>query len=276
MILFDQSMWLIFAMPFAGLIAAALSKRQDPVIKGKRILRHDIPARVSHWTHALGTTLLLVSGIILGTRFTPSFVDNDAATALWFNVHFVFALLFLFGTFYWLGNTIVSKHRFREHLPTKNAIKYTVHHYGHLLGIKRFALPPEGKYFESERMAFILAVAATLSVGLTGLVKVAAHAISLPEGFMNTMTWIHDVSAAAMLLFFIAHVFFAAIAPFSWKTLKSMFTGYMPLKHAEEEHGGWVAELETNNDVENTATKVGGTKSDESESSNNTQQKEGA
>lgn len=252
-LLFDQYTWLIFAMPFVGFLVAALSKRRDPLITERRVLRHDVPARLSHWTHALGTTLLLVSGIILGTRFTPSFLANDAATATWFNVHFVFALLFLFGTFYWLGNTLISKHRFREHLPTKNAVKYTVQHYGHLLGIKRFSLPPEGKYFESERMAFILALLATVAVGVTGLVKVLAHMVSIPEGVMNATTWIHDISAAAMLLFFIAHVFFAAIAPFSWTTLKSMFTGYIPLKHAEKEHGGWVAQLEQDGRIESEA-----------------------
>lgn len=249
-LLFDQFTWLVFAAPFLGLLVAGLSKRHDPVIRGDRILRHDGPARVSHWTHALGTALLLVSGIILGTRFTPSFVTGDDSTALWFNVHFVFALLFLFGTFYWLGNTIISRWRFGEHMPTKNAIIYTLNHYGSLLGVKKCTYPKEAKYFESERMAFILAIVATVLVLVSGLFKVLAHALALPEGFMNAITWTHDISAALMLLFFLAHVFFGAILPVSWKTLKSMFTGYLPLEHAKHEHAAWVEELEEKGAIE--------------------------
>lgn len=241
---FDRFLWIVFLVPFLGFLVAGLSKREDPVIRGDKVLRHDKPARVSHWTHAIGTTFLLISGVVLGTKFTPSFVTDNNATALWYNVHFVFVLLFLFGTCYWLGNTLISRYRFKEHLPTKNVVTYTIQHYGHLLGFKRFSMPPEEKYFESEKAAFILAILATVVVALSGLIKVLAHLIYLPEGFMNAMTWTHDISAVAMLVFYVAHVFFAAIAPFSWKSLRSMFTGYVPLDHAQKEHGGWVKTLE--------------------------------
>lgn len=256
-LLFDQFTWLVFAAPFLGLLVAGLSKRRDPVIKGGRVLRHDGPARVSHWSHAIGTAALLVSGIILGTRFTPAFVTSDASTALWFNVHFLFVLLFLFGTFYWLGNTIISRWRFREHMPTKNAITYTLNHYGSLLGVKKCTYPKEAKYFESERMAFILAIVATVAVLASGLLKVAAHAFFLPEGFMGVVTWTHDIAAALMLLFFLAHVFFGAILPVSWTTLRSMFTGYVPLEHAKHEHSAWIEELEEKGAVEAAADTVG-------------------
>ncbi len=240
---FDQFTWLIFLMPFLGLLAAGLSKRQNPVIRGQRVLRHDAPARVSHWSHALGTMMLLVSGIVLGTRFTPSFVTGDNS-ATWFNVHFVFALLFLFGTFYWLGNTVISRWRLREHLPTKHVVGYTLQHYGALLGIKSCHIPPEEKYFESERAAFILAAAAAGLLVVSGIVKVLAHILNISDPIMNAVTWVHDIAAAAMVLFFVAHVFFAAIAPFSWKTFPSMINGYVSLEQAKHEHGGWVEELE--------------------------------
>lgn len=242
-LLFDRFFWIVFMMPFVGLLAAGLSKRRDPSVCGKRVLRHDAPARAAHWSHAVGTVLLLASGIVLGTRFTPSLAAGKDAMALWFNVHFLFVLLFLFGTFYWLGNTVVSRWRFREHLPTRHALSYTLNHYGSLLGFKSCTYPKEAKYFESERMAFILALIATAAVLVSGLLKVLAHALSLPEGFMNAVTWTHDCSAALMLLFLAAHVFFGAVLPFSWPNLRSMFTGYVPLEHAEREHPAWVEGL---------------------------------
>lgn len=240
---FDQFTWIALLMPFLGLACAGLSPRRDPYVKGAKVLRHDAPARAAHWTHALGTVMLLVSGIILGSRFTPSFVDGSAATATWLNVHFLFVLLFLFGTFYWLGNTIISRYRLREHLPTKHVVGYTLQHYGSLLGVKSCKVPPEGKYFESERAAFILAALAAGLLAATGLIKVLAHVVSFPDAFMGVIFWTHDIAAAAMLLFFVAHVFFGAIAPFSWKTLPSMFTGYLALEQAEQEHAGWLEEL---------------------------------
>jgi formate dehydrogenase subunit gamma len=241
---FNSYAWLVFIMPFVGMLCAALTKRRDPVIEGDRVLRHDLAARVAHWTHALSTVALLVTGIALGARFSPSLSTGASASATLFNLHFVFALVFLFGTSYWLGNTLISRYRLREHLPTKNVITYTVRHYGHLLGFKRFSMPPETKYFESERAAFILAVAAAGGVLISGLFKAAAHVISLPEGLMNAMTWAHDLFAALMLLFLLAHVFFAAVIPFAWKTLPSMFTGYVSLDHARKEHTAWLEQLE--------------------------------
>ena len=126
---FDQAPWLVALAPFLGLLLSAFTKRTDPFLSGDRVFRHDAPARISHWAHAAGTTVCLVSGIILGLRFTPAFVDDGPAAIVWQNVHFVAAVVFLFGTFYYLGNTIVSRWRLREHLPTKNVVSYTVRHY---------------------------------------------------------------------------------------------------------------------------------------------------
>ncbi|MCL2826830.1 MAG: cytochrome b/b6 domain-containing protein, partial [Eggerthellaceae bacterium] len=164
-------------MPFLGLFVAGVTKRTDPVIRKGKVLRHDGAARVSHWSHALGTVFLLASGIILGTRFKPSFVTNSGSAAVWFNVHFVFAALFLFGTFFWLGNSIISRYRFKEHLPHKNAIRSTLNHYGSLLKIKGMKMPEEEKYFESERIAFLAALGGGSLMALTGIIKVLAHVV---------------------------------------------------------------------------------------------------
>ncbi len=243
-LLFDSATWLIWLAPFAGVLAAGLSKRKDPVIEGDRVLRHDGPARITHWTHGIGTMMLLVSGIALGLFFTPALVGRGEPVWTWMNVHFAFVVMFLFGTFYYGANTLLATKRFREHLPTKNAIDYTKRHYGLLLGFKKFTFPPEKKYFESEKMAYLLALGSTGLIILTGLLKVAAHAINLPAGLMSLVTPLHDIATVAMLAFFLAHVFFAAVLPMSWPVLRSMFTGYVSLEHAKHEHAGWLAELE--------------------------------
>ena len=73
---FDQAPWLVALAPFFGLFLSAFAKRTDPFIAGDRVYRHDAPARLSHWTHGIGTAVCLASGIVLGLRFTPAFVED--------------------------------------------------------------------------------------------------------------------------------------------------------------------------------------------------------
>ena len=244
-LLFDSGWWLVLLAPLAGILAAGLTRRTDPVIEGDRVLRHDGPAMLEHWTHGVGTLVLLVTGFALGAFFIPSLLTQRQVWAA-MNVHFVAVVAFLFGTFYYGTNAFLSGERFRQHLPTKNAFKFTVQHYGRLLGNKRYAMPPEEKYFESEKVAFLLALASTGLIVVTGLVKVAAHVFDVPGWVMFVVTPTHDVAMVAMAVFFVAHVLFAAILPMGWPMLRSMFTGYLPLDNAKTEHAGWVADLEAN------------------------------
>jgi formate dehydrogenase subunit gamma len=240
---FDTTTWLVWLAPFVGIFAAAFTKRQDPKIEGDKVLRHDKAAITEHWTHGIGTAVLLLSGIVLGLRFLPlSLVTSGANARLWMNVHFVAVIVFLFGTFYYGANTLLARYRFQEHLPTKNFWQFTKQHYGKLLGFK-FDMPAEDKYFESEKMAYVLALVATITIIVTGLVKVTAHMVSLPGALMGAVTIIHDVATVAMLAFFLAHVLFAAILPMSWPVLRSMFTGYVARDYAEHEHAGWYRRL---------------------------------
>ncbi|MHB9003058.1 MAG: cytochrome b/b6 domain-containing protein [Coriobacteriia bacterium] len=243
-LLFDSASWLIWFAPLAGVLAAGLTRRKDPAIEGDRVLRHDGAAMLAHWTHGLGTAALLVSGVMLGLFFTPALVLGKEPIWAWMNIHFVFTIVFLFGTFYWAANTLLSPRRLREHLPTANALEYTKRHYGLLLGMKKFSMPPEAKYFESEKMAFLLAVVATSAVIITGFVKAAAHIVNVPAPVMGVITPAHDIAAVGMLAFFLAHVLFAAVLPMGWPMLRSMFTGYVSLEHAKAEHSGWLEELE--------------------------------
>jgi formate dehydrogenase subunit gamma len=243
-LLFNSATWVVWLAPFAGVFAAALTKRHDPRVEGDEVLRHDGAAMLEHWTHGVGTAALLVTGFSLGFMFFPKLVASGATTFAMMNVHFVSVVCFLFGTFYYGANTLLSWQRFKEHLPTKNAISFTIQHYGHLLGVKKYAMPPEDKYFESERMAYLLALAATATVILTGLLKVAAHAVDVPAGVMAFVTPLHGIATIAMALFFVAHVFFAAVLPDSWPILSSMFTGRVSLEYAKAEHAGWVERLE--------------------------------
>ncbi len=242
-LLFDSLWWMVLATPFLGVFAAAFTTRQDPRIEGSRVLRHDDAAILEHWTHGVGTAVLLASGIALGFLFVPRLIPEQVPVWSAMNIHFVAVIIFLFGTFYYAANTLLARHRFTEHLPTKNAFSFTVQHYGHLLGVKKYHMPPEDKYFESEKMAYVMALVGSAAIILTGLLKALAHVVDIPGAVMGPATYLHDLASLVMLAFFVAHVFFAAILPASWPVLGSMFTGYVSEDQAKREHAGWYRRL---------------------------------
>ena len=234
-------MWLA---PFAGILAAGVTKRQDPRVEGDRVLRHDGAAIVTHWTQGISAVVLLASGIALGFLFVPALVGSGNPVWTAMNIHFIAAALFLFGVFYYGANAVLSPKRLREHLPTKDAVEYTKRHYGLLLGFKKFTMPPERKYFESEKMAYLMAAVGVITIIVTGLLKVSAHSFDVPAGLMAVATPAHDVATLVMAAFLLPHIFFAAVLPSSWPILRSMFTGHVSLEYAKHEHAGWLAELE--------------------------------
>ena len=242
-LLFDSANWLVWLAPFLGIFAAGFSRRRDPRIEGDRVLRHDTVAIIEHWAHGLGTAALLVTGVLLGFLFVPTVLGKGQPVWTAMNAHFVAVTVFLFGTFYYGANTLLATKRLREHLPTSDAVEYTKRHYGLLLGFKKFTMPPERKYFESEKMAYLMAATATIAIIVSGLLKVAAHAVNMPPQVMAVATPVHDIATLVMLAFIVPHIFFAAILPASWPIFRSMFTGYVALEYAEHEHAGWLAEL---------------------------------
>jgi len=240
--LFDNLWWLLFMAGFAGLVAGGFKKRIDPHIDGDRVLRHDSAAKLSHWTHAVGCTLLLATGAALGFFFFPRLLPGVEGAALLMDIHFIGALLFIFGGFYWLANTIISPWRFTEHMPDSGSLMEGIIHYAHIFGLTGKKVRP-AKYDGSERLAFVPIVLFAALLIITGFIKLSARFMAVPTGLLSTMTWLHDASALVMLVLFFFHVLLAAVVPWSWPLLKSMFTGYVSLDFARDHHPVWYEEL---------------------------------
>jgi len=239
---FDTTTWLVWIMPFLGVLAAVASRRRNPFIENGRVLRHDGPAMLSHWLHGVGTVILLVSGIALGLLFIPALVGAEEPTWRMMNAHYIGVLAFLFGTFYYGANTLLSG-RLKEHLPhsLKGSLQDAVAHYRAVFTKSEF--PGEGKYFASEHLSYPMAAIGSLLMVVTGLFKVAAHSVNLPEWLMGAMTVTHDVVTVVMALFLVAHVIMGALVPWSWPLLRSMFTGYVSEDYVKHHHAGWYRQL---------------------------------
>lgn len=245
-LLFDKAWWLIFAMPFVGILCSRFPKRVAPFVKDGKIYRHDKSARLEHWPHALGTLFLLISGFVLGLSFWHGFTSGESDSVFWLDVHYVAACAFLFGTFFYLANLICEPHRGKDHLPNKHFLSGIINHYGSKFHIKGLKYPEEGKYFQSENVAYLYALIVAALMAVTGIIKTSAHVWNLPADVMAATTFCHDVGAILMILFFVAHIFFAVLIPSSHKTAPSMITGWQPEEVAKEEHQAWYRAIKDN------------------------------
>jgi formate dehydrogenase subunit gamma len=240
--LFDTLWWVIFIGAFGGMGLGGYWSRIEPFQEGDRVWRHDAAARFSHWSHAVGCTLLLVSGVALGFLFFPRQVSGPGGASQMMNLHFIGALLFVFGGFFWLANTIISPWRFREHMPDKGSLVEGVTHYAHIFGLTKKSVRP-AKYDGSERLAFVPIVLFAALLIFTGFIKTGARFTPIPTSVLASMTWLHDISALIMLVLFFFHVLLAAVVPWSWPLLKSMFTGWVTKDFAQNHHPRWYEQI---------------------------------
>ncbi|WP_457597521.1 cytochrome b/b6 domain-containing protein [Hydrogenimonas sp.] len=240
---FDHYWWLVWMVLFGALLASAYTHRKDPYCKGGDVLRHDMAARISHWFNAAGILVLIYSGFMLGFLWFPRQVAFTEGAQAMFNLHFVGAILFLFGAIYWVGNTFLAPKRLEEHAPYRGSLKDAIIHYAHLTGLTKKKGAPTGKYEASERLAFVPLTLLALFMGVTGLIKMMAHVWHLPTGLMTFATATHDWSTIVLVVLLLFHVVLAAVVPWAWPLLKSMITGWVPVAFVKAHHPGWYEEL---------------------------------
>lgn len=225
-----------------GLILGATLRRTDSRIEGDRVLRHDGPAMLEHWTIAISSVVLIASGLGLGLFATPRLLPPSGWTAFLFNVHFVASLYFVFGCFYAIGNYIVSPGRFLEMLPERDSLREAIVHYAHKAGLTRATVEP-GKFFGSQHLSAPMAIVALVALLVSGGFKVAVRSVDISAPVMAIMHLTHDVATVVMVVFLIAHVTLGSLVPWSWPLFRSMFTGYVSLGYAEREHPSWIRAL---------------------------------
>ena len=241
--LFDHYWWIIFLTIFLALLYSAYTRRKDPHCVGSKVLRHDLAARISHWFNAVGILILIFSGVALGFLMFPRLVKGTEGAALMFNLHFVGAVLFLFGAVYWVGNTFLAPERLEEHSPYEGSLKDAVIHYAHMAGLTKKEGGPTGKYEASERLAFIPLTLLALTMGLSGIIKMSAHIWHVPTGLTTFATVTHDWSTIILVVLLVFHIILAAVVPWAWPLLRSMITGWVPVDFVRSHHKGWYKEL---------------------------------
>ncbi len=241
-LLFKSATWVLPVAALSGIFFGAMARRRtEPEVLNDSVLRHDDVAFLEHWTHVVGTLVLLVSGTYLGALFVPRMVHAPEAVGFALNMHFIGVAIFLFGIFYYLANAWIEG-TIKEHLPQAGDFQDAIAHYKSILGVGK--APKEGKYLASEKLAYLGWAVVVGAIIITGAIKVSAHVWDLPAPLMGAITWLHDLSALGVAALLVAHVVAAAVVPWSWPLLKSMVTGYIPEEYVRKHHAKWYEQLQ--------------------------------
>lgn len=245
-LLFDRAPWVILFAAFLGILVGAALRNRKPRITNGKVLRHDWAASLYHWTFALSGVMLLLTGFFMGFSkgfsFVPRVFNDPQTVAFLYNLHFVGAAFFAFGFLAHLTDGYVSG-RIKEHMPRASDIKDAIAHYASKVGLAK--KPYEGMYLASEKLSYPLWLGSIGLLGITGLIKVAAHIWNIPGSVMGVTFFLHDLGAFVFALVFIAHIVLGVIVPWSWPLFLSMVTGYVPKEYVKHHHPKWYDELST-------------------------------
>lgn len=235
------------AIPVALLLGVFLGtlgnhEENTKIVDGK-IERHSELMFIQHWPHAIGTVILIITGMKLGTLFIPRSFQGAVKAGFTLNLHFVGVLLFFFGASFYVTRGLLTG-EFKHMLPQKGDIKGSIDHVLSMFGKEP---PKEEKFMSVERIIFPFWIFGVSGITLTGIVKVITHIWSLPGALMGIITPLHGFFAIYMALLLVAHVVGSALVPVSWPLIRSMITGYVTEDYVKHHHAKWYDELQAQN-----------------------------
>lgn len=183
--------------------------------------------RFWHWTQAalvLGLLLTgarlhgLTSGADWHTAFTLHLVMAGLIIVLW-----IFAIFWHFTTGQW-----------QHYLPTFRNLAAVIRYYaiGIFLGDPHPAKPTiHRKHNPLQRLSYLfLKLVINPAIWATGVLYLTVNITGLE---LATVAWLHVVSAYAMAIFVVIHVYMATTGETVTAYLKAMITGYQWVKIAE-------------------------------------------
>ncbi len=219
------------AAPHARAITTR-ARRDEDVVVGDEIVRHNLTARVHHWTVALLFFLCLFTGLPIWMPvfgWMASLVGGlHVARWLhpWAGVLLSAAMLWMF--LHWLGDMRLEP-RDRQWLGPK-ALAYMKE------GIDT---SEEGKYNGGQKLFFFAASLAVLGLLLTGLVM--WNPLAFPQLLRETAFLLHDVTFILFTVAIVLHVYLGTAAEPG--TFRAMVRGTVTRRWARFHHGRWYAEV---------------------------------
>lgn len=212
----------------------------------KKVQRHGFSVLLVHWTVALSTLALILSGfgqMPMYKRYRIADLPGlgwSADYSVTLVIHYLAAAFFLMAVAYHIVFHLIRKDF--DILPRRGD-------FGKSLSIIRAMLfrgkePPCEKYLAEQRLAYAFVGSMILLISVTGVIKVLKN---LPSaGFSGSfLVWVNDIHtfASMLLIFGIA----AHLAAFLFRTnrplISGMFTGKVDLEYCRHRHCLWYERL---------------------------------
>ncbi|MHB8919331.1 MAG: formate dehydrogenase subunit gamma [Desulfocucumaceae bacterium] len=212
----------------------------------KKVKRHGFSVLLVHWTIALSTLALILSGfgqMPMYKRYRIADLPGlgwSADYSVTILIHYSAAMLFLAAVVYHIVFHLIKKDF--DILPRRGDFRESAAIIkSMILGGKE---PPCDKYVAEQRLAYAFISLMIVLISITGLFKVVKN---LPAFNFNSafMVWVNDIHtfASIILIFGIG----AHLAAFVFKAnrplLTGMFTGKVDLEYCKHRHCLWYEKL---------------------------------
>ena len=184
-----------------------------------KILRHTLLTRIEHWGIAL------TGGLLYGTHE----MSNKT-------LHIAVGLLFIFFILLHIVRRILTGFDAMMKLSDiKEGIRVIKSFF-----IKNVELEPQGKFLPEQRVVYTLCGIVCIFVAISGILNILYYYEPLVRNNLVILTfwYIHHITAAMFVIFFILHIFFL-ILPSNRYLIISMFTGYLDEKYVKNKHAKW-------------------------------------
>ncbi len=269
-VLFAYNVAFARVLPFgAGLGAAIgllqrLRRKRGTALLNAQVQRHDRSTVLVHWLVAIGMILGTVTAALL-LRWVPRFLPLEVIYLL----HFAASAMVVVGLAHHLTYEGVGGGRallVRSWGEVKSALAEAFGYLGVFgregaafglqlpSGLRRrmasllkrlgIEVAPEGKFVATERVISYPGWAVLVGLlTLTGLVKALRYLYPMPGPLLQLTTWLHDALAIWVVVWFVIHVLPVIVIPANWPMLRSIFTGRVSRRYAQQRHPLWLADL---------------------------------
>jgi cytochrome b subunit of formate dehydrogenase len=214
--------------------------------KKEKILRQSLANRFVHWTIALSTFLLIITGLgqlPLYTRYNVTKLPGAEWLGNYFitiDLHYLGAIGLIFAVSFHIFHAIFRKEF--DIFPRQGDLKES-----YLIIKAMFTKgkePDSDKYLAEQRVAYLFIGATVILLIVTGMIKIIKNlpGVDLPYSLLYWNTALHNLGTGLIFLGILGHLA-AFLIKENRALLPGMFTGYISREYVKHRHGIWYAKL---------------------------------
>lgn len=211
-----------------------------------KVERHSTVSRIIHWSIAVSTLVLIISGMgqmPLYERYMVTEIPGlgwMGSYEILLMMHYIGAAVLMVAAFFHVVYHLLRKET--GLLPRKGDFKESYLIIKAMMG--KGEEPPQDKYLAEQRLAYAFIAFSFLLIIVSGLIKTAGNlpGLQLSSTMMVWMTQIHNLAMVLIIIGIVMHLV-AFIIKENRPLLESMFTGKVCEEYARHRHPKWYCRI---------------------------------